>query len=112
MALEIDRIRVLGRTVISCTLLAGVSGTSNGSWLCVVGLGPFTVHVKGITDASVRLHGSNDPTQPLDSAAEIQIGQDLTADALVTVDSPLKWFKASVPVYTSGTINVYWTAQH
>lgn len=111
MAIQINRERVLGRTVVSATLLDGVSGTSNGTWLCVLGMGPYTVHVKGITSASVRLHGSNDPTQPNDSAAEIQIGSDITQDALIRIQDPMRWFKASVPVWVSGTISVYFTAQ-
>lgn len=111
MALLITRDKVLGRTVVVCTLVTDATGTTNGSWLNVLGMGPFTVHIKGITSATVRLHGSNDPTQPTDATAEIQIGVDLTSDALVTVDSPLRWFKASIPTYVSGTINVYFTAQ-
>ena len=111
MAVTIDRERILGRTVISATLLDGVSATSNGSWLNVLGLGPFTVHVKGITSATVRLHGSNDPTQPVDASAEIQIGQDITSDVLIRVPDPMRWFKVSMPVYTSGTVYVYFTAQ-
>jgi len=111
MAIQIDRVRVLGRTVISATLLDGVSATSDGNWLNVLGMGPFTVHVKGITNATVRLHGSNDPTQPSDATAEIQIGRDITSDVLIEVVSPMNWFKASIPVYVSGTISVYFTAQ-
>jgi len=111
MALLITREKVLGRTVILSTVVAAATGTTNGNWLAVLGLGPFTVHIKGITDATVRLHGSNDPTQPTDATAEIQIGVDITADALVTIDAPLRWFKASVPTWVSGTINVYLMAQ-
>lgn len=111
MALLITRDKVLGRTVIVCTLVTAAVATTNGNWLDVTGIGPFTIHIKGITNATVRLHGSNDPTQPTDATAEIQIGVDITADALVTVDSPLHWFKASIPTYVSGTINVYFMAQ-
>lgn len=99
--------RVNGFTLLEATLLNGVTATGNGEWFDVAGFHPCSFQISGITVATVQFRGSNAPTKPADASDEFKLGSDVTADALVALDAPVRWIKAKVSAYTSGTIFVY-----
>jgi len=80
--------------------------TTNGVWVDARGFKRFSVHVTlGGGAATVQIRGSNAVAIPANSAHEVQIGADITADGITNVDVPLRWIKTRVSAYTSGTIN-------
>lgn len=93
----------------SATLINAATGTTNGEWVNVDGLGPYSIHVSGVEAGDVvRVHGSNKITAPANGDAEAQIGSDITqtAQKIRQYTSPLTWFKVSIPTHASGTITV------
>jgi len=106
MVMALDMKKVEGVAVGFATLLSAVAATSDGEWVNAQGLAPFSVHVTGITDATVRIHGSNKTTAPANADAEEQLGSDITAttDTILEYSAPMRWIKASIPTYVGGTI--------
>ena len=96
-----------GNAAIEATLLDAVGAVDNGSWTDVENYGPFSIHVKGITTASVEIRISNDPTLPLDTAHEILEGAAISADGVVEVTKRVKWIKTRIATWTSGTISTF-----
>lgn len=88
-------------------LLDGITGTNNGSWVGCEVLASKTIHIKGVTTATLHICGSLAPVKPADTAHEIQIGDDITADCLVEIPAHLKWIKVRCSAYTAGTIYAY-----
>lgn len=88
------------------TLLDSVTTTGNGSWVRVEGLAKMSVHITGITDATVITNISNTPTQPAAATHHIQL-DSTTSDKMIFLDGPVSWIKVRVSVYTGGTISAY-----
>ena len=99
-----------GDVLFSAQLLTNIAATSNGQWVAIEGLNPFTIHVTGITTATAELRVSNNSTKPLDTAHEVAYptaGASLTADGMWAIIDPVRWVKVRISAYTSGTINAY-----
>jgi len=107
MAIEISRPSDPRHDRMVAQLLTNVGATSNGEWIGVDGFYPFTVHIAGITNATVQLRVSNEPTKPADVTHGAQGGLDVTADGVVVVDYPVLWVKCRVSAWVAGTINAY-----
>lgn len=110
MPIVLNRYTVLGRTVVEAQLLTNVASTVTGEWFEVSGIHPISFQIIGINSATVQLRGSNNPSKPLDAADEFALGHDITTDGLLALDAPVKWVKAKVSAYTSGSINCYMLA--
>src|SRR3990167_6184910 len=76
---------------------AEAAATDDGAW---VDLGPYrtdvSIHVTGITTATVTINGSSAQTIPADSANGVAIGAAITADTILTLTAPPRWIKARV----------------
>lgn len=107
MPIKVNYKSSTGFSVVDAILLNAVTATGNGEWINIEGFHPLSFQISGITTASVQFRGSNNPTKPADASDEFQLGSTVTADALVALDAPVKWLKAKVSAYTSGTISVY-----
>lgn len=92
---------------IEATLLDAVSAVDVGDWVEIDGRHPTTVHVKGITTATVKVHVSNNPTKPANSVHDVQIGSDVVADGSVEITAPYKWVKTRISAHTSGAISAF-----
>jgi hypothetical protein len=92
---------------MSVRLLSAATGTGNGEWVEARGFTAGSVHVSGITTATVQVSISNSPTQPLPTDNGVNAGSALTANGMVNLNSflPVRWIKARVTAYTSGSIN-------
>jgi len=81
--------------------------TGNGVW---VEVDPFSrdlsIHVDGITTATVIIGGSSESTVPANSAHGDPLAT-VTADGHFALSNPPRWIKARVSAWTSGTISVY-----
>ncbi len=88
----------------SWKLIEGSAATDDGAWVDVRGFRHFSLDVSGITTATVQLRGSNATTKPANNTHGRQIGADITADGLVSAEIPVRWMKARVSAYTSGTV--------
>lgn len=106
MAIALAHRRSLGHTTVQACLLSAQEETNLGTWVDLSGVYIVTVDVSGIITATVELRGSNTPTRPDDAFEEILI-QDVTQDTLIVVPFPVRWIKACVTAYTSGTIYAY-----
>jgi hypothetical protein len=95
-----------GRRVERATLLADAAATGDGSWIAVEAFNAYTIHVSGITTATVIVNVSNAPAKPANNDHEIQAAS-VSADSIINVTMPSKWVKARVSSYSSGTINAY-----
>jgi len=92
---------------MSVRLLAGATAVNDGEWVEARGFTAGSVHVSGITVATVQVSVSNSPTKPLATNHGIAVGSALTADGMVSLNGvlPVRWVKARVSAYTSGAIN-------
>lgn len=104
MAIPITHEKVLGKAVVRATLLDDVGATSNGEWINVQGIHPYSIHVSGITTATVQIRISNKLTKPADTDHEIQAGSNITANGITEYTAPVRWIKARVSAWTAGTI--------
>lgn len=99
---------VLSNTSTGCTVgratpLNGVNGVFAGEWFAMEGFDHFTVHVSGITTATVNVRGSNRPTKPPSSNNEILL-QSLSSNAVVDIALPVRWLKVDVSSYSEGQV--------
>ncbi len=86
-------------------LLDGVTATGDGVWVDTKRFKVSSIHVFGITTATVQVRGSNARTKPANNVDAIQIGANITADGIVSIAYPLRWIKCKVSAYTSGTVS-------
>lgn len=105
MAIGIRTAQALGHHNLDAQLLTDVVATTNGEWIGLDGFYPCTIHISGITTATVQVRVSNSPTRPADAVHEAQAGFDIVADQLVTIDYPVRWVKCRISAWTAGTIN-------
>jgi len=96
----------VSKKLLEVTLLNGVTGTNSGTWVDITSWNRLSVHVKGIETATVQIHGSCEPSKPSDATDGIVLSS-LTADGIYSTNAKLKWIKAKVSSYTSGTIYAY-----
>lgn len=105
MAIAFSQSKVNDKEFIRATLLDAVTGTTDGEWMNLEGLTPFSIDISGITNATVRINVSNATNKPADSSHGSQIGSDITADRINEYTIPARWIKARVSAYVAGTIS-------
>jgi hypothetical protein len=104
-AVTIDRLNIPGgRVIVLGNLLASATAATDGEWVAIDGVRPFSVEITGITVATVQLRGSSASPCPANSSHGLQLGSDVTTDTLVQVDVNVRCLKARISSYTSGTI--------
>jgi hypothetical protein len=112
-AIAVFIIQVEGVPVARAQLLTNAVAITNGEWLDASGMGAMSIHISGITTATVEVDGSNAPTIPANTAHEIKLNTvDITADQMVALTLSMRWLKVRIPAYTSGTINAYLEARY
>ena len=100
--------QVFGTTLMRAQLLTDAITSTDGEWIDVSGLASLTLHVSGITTATVEVDGSNEIVRPANDAHGIKLNAtDIASDQIVFLTGGLRWLKVRIPDYTSGTINVY-----
>jgi hypothetical protein len=104
MAIAIVQNRVNGKGIVRATLLGAVGAESNGEWINLEGMTPFSIDVSGITNATVQIRVSNAASKPADASHGVQIGSDITVDKINEYTIPARWIKARVSAWVSGTI--------
>lgn len=87
-------------------LLDAAGAQTDGQWVDVRDITSGSIHLFGTFDGTVDIRGSNAAEKPENSEHGIQIGSNLTAPALVAYSMPVRWVKARVTIYTSGSISV------
>lgn len=81
--------------------------TTDGVWLDATEYKTATVHITGITTATVKANISNAPTKPAAATHDIE-AVSITADGLIQLDNmPVRWIKVRISSYTSGTISAF-----
>ena len=100
-----------GNGALTSRLLAAVVAVDVGEWIDTLGYSPHHFEITGITVGTVKIHGSLAPTKPANAVHGFQIGADATADGQVVNADPIRWVKARVSAWTSGTINVDMVAE-
>ena len=103
MAIAMYYKKVHGHQVLEATLLDAVTNVGDGEWVDCSGFHGLTVDIEGITTATVSIRCSNSPTRPLNTEHEREV-QSVTSDSTVVIVFPVRWLKARVTAYTSGTI--------
>ena len=76
-----------------------------GFWIDTHGYDQSSIHVDGITTATVIINSSNAAVKPANSSHEIQRAS-YTADVERTDQVMPRWIKARISAWTSGTITV------
>ena len=100
--------RPLGNSAVMGTvLLDDATATCPGDWTDVRKYVHKSVHVSGITTATVQIYGSNTPVEPLNTTDHVQLGANITADSIREITYPVKWIKVKVSAHTTGTIDAY-----
>jgi hypothetical protein len=107
-AIATTTISVNGTTVLRAQMLTSAVATTDGEWIDASGLKTMSVHVAGITTATVEIDGSNATTKPADNTHGIKLNAtDITTDQVVMMTINVRWVKVRITAYTSGTINAY-----
>jgi hypothetical protein len=94
-------------TVWEATLLSAQQGNTSGVWYNACGVSPISFDIQGVVGDTIQLRGSNSPTEPAASEDGHLLNSAFTADKLAVLDSPIKWVKAKVTNWNSGSITVY-----
>lgn len=87
-------------------LLENETATTDGTWVRVDRQQGLSVHIMGITTATVVINGSNAVTKPANTIHHIELATT-TTDQLVAIDVPLNWIKVRISSYSDGTISAY-----
>lgn len=95
------------RQVWEQQLLTAQAANTNGTWVNIERVYPVSVQISGITDATVQVRVSAQPTSPAAADHQTQAGLDVTADGMVTLEYPVRWLKLRVLNYVAGSINGY-----
>jgi hypothetical protein len=106
MAISLEVVPIGKSSVLRGVLLNAATSTTNGEWVEIAGY-QGTVHITGITTATVEVDVSNEPSKPLNTTHGITLSS-VTANAGVVVNSAWRWIKVRCTSYTSGTISAYW----
>jgi hypothetical protein len=103
---------VFGKVIMRANLIPGAVAIGDGEWIDTSGMSAMSIHITGITTATVEVDGSNDPTIPANNTHGIKLNSvDITANQMFTVTVPVRWLKARVTAWTTGTINAWLEAQ-
>ena len=87
-------------------MLDAATAVGDGVWFDISLLKTYTLHVKGITTATVSVTGSNGATQPADSAHETLVANGtFTADGFMEKTATTRYLKVRVSAHTTGTIS-------
>jgi hypothetical protein len=86
------------------TMVDNKATTTTGHWIDWRGYAQGTLHVTGITTATLQVYVSNAATVPADGTDAIQLGSNITANGVSTIVGPYRWVKVKVSSWTSGTI--------
>lgn len=107
----LDDTGIPGSYVRRWRLIDAKVATGNGVW---VDTGPFTengtLHVDGITTATIEVRGSDATAKPADNTHGDIIGSAQTADVHLDLTNVPRWLKVRVTAWTSGTIDVTFRA--
>jgi hypothetical protein len=106
MAISLEVVPIGKSSVLRGVLMNAVTGTTDGEWVEIAGY-QGTVHITGITTATVEVDVSNEPSKPEDTSHGITLSS-VTADAGIVVNAPWRWIKVRCTSHTSGTISAYW----
>jgi hypothetical protein len=100
-------LKVFDRMNMSVQLITNAVAAGNGEWVEARGFTAGSVHVSGITTATVQVSISNSPTKPLATDNGVNAGTSISSNGMVNLNGvlPARWVKARVTSYTSGTIN-------
>lgn len=111
-AIATNTITVFGKTIMRAQLLTNAVATGNGEWIDTSGLSLMSIHISGITTATVEIDGSNEVTRPSDATHGIKLNAtDITTNQMVVITAAYRWMKVRVTAWTSGTINAYLEGQ-
>ena len=95
-----------GRPTLSAQLLTNITATDQGSWFNIAGFFPVSIHVDGAAGNQIQLLASNRFEAP-PSHIGVQASGIVNEDRIIILPAPVRWVRARVTGYTSGTINVY-----
>lgn len=95
------------RRVWEQQLLTAQAANTDGVWASVDRVFPLVIQLGGITNATVEVRVSLQPTSPAAVDHQVLGGFAMTADGMVTLDYPVRWVKCRVTGYVAGTINAY-----
>lgn len=85
---------------IEAPLLSAVVAITTGEKMAIGGINKWAVQVQGITDATVQIETSIDGTN------FVKIGSDIIADGIAQVNINVKFVRAKVSAWVSGSITV------
>lgn len=86
---------------------AEAAATNNGVWIDSGAFDTGSIDVVISNTATVQIRGSDAPTRPADTAHGNQIGTDITASSIYSIQQPPRWLKARVSAYTNGQVDVW-----
>jgi hypothetical protein len=108
MAIAVTQDTIFGQTVFRAQPLVNAVAITDGEWIDGSGLKGLSVHVFGITTATVEIDGSDSFPKPADNTHGVKLNTtDITANQIVQVNYTIRWLKVRVVAYTSGTINAF-----
>lgn len=97
-----------GKAVSAGELLSNISGLTDGTWVAVDFLKPLSFtfeYAEAGFAGTVRIHASNREDTPAPTDTGDILGDfDETTETTREWNQAFRWIKASVPVYTSGTL--------
>jgi hypothetical protein len=100
-----------GALTMATCMLDNVTCVAPGDWIDVHAFRDKSIHVMGVTTATLQIRISNSPIEPAMTDDGIQLGANITANGVHATTTPCRWMKVMVSAYTSGTIKVFFFGQ-
>lgn len=87
-------------------MLDALAAADNGVWIECHGYDQVSIHIDGITTATVTVNASSKATKPANTVHDI-VRASLTADGEVTYQVLPRWMKCRISAWTSGTVSAF-----
>lgn len=100
------RVIEMSEQTVHIAALDAVVAVDTGQWISTKGYDQGTIHIKGITTATVIINSSNEETRPTAATHDIQ-RLSVTADAEHILATLPRWIKVRISAWTSGTIDAF-----
>ena len=91
-------------TSLNEVMLRGGVATGSSEWFDVSECESLTVHIAGITSATVEIHGMNtDQTRPAKATDGVVLATTTVSD-LIYIPGPINYIKVKITAWVSGTV--------
>jgi hypothetical protein len=97
----------LNNTVHFRTIIDAETGTTDGEWFDTAGYEAVSFEFSGVSGETIQIRASNNPEQLTPNDDGVQLGNDISANAIVANVIPVAQMKIMITAGGAGTVTVY-----